>query len=93
MLTPMMLAPCLARVSRWGQSERSLQEVSGKSMWSQKVTYVGIDNDNSIIIVSSADLLPAPGEDVAPGVGEGGGGVVVALDVDSVARRTRLQLV
>ena len=48
--------------------------------------------DNSII-VSSADLLPAPGEDVAPGVGEGGGGVVVALDVDSVARRTRLQLV
>ena len=48
--------------------------------------------DNSII-VSSADLLPAPGEDVAPGVGEGGGGVVVALDVDSVTRRTRLQLV
>ena len=62
-------------------------------MWSQKVTYVGIDNDNSIIIVSFADLLPAPGEDVAPGVGEGGGGVVVALDVDSVTRRTRLQLV
>ena len=61
-------------------------------MWSQKVTYVGIDNDNSII-VSSADLLPAPGEDVAPGVGEGGGGVVVALDVHSVTRRTRLQLV
>ena len=46
MLTPMMLAPCLARVSRWGQSERSLQEVSGKSMWSQKVTFVGIGNDN-----------------------------------------------
>ena len=62
-------------------------------MWSQKVTYVGIDNDNSIVIVSSADLLLAPGEDVAPGVGEGGGGVVVALDVDSVTRRTRLQLV
>ena len=48
--------------------------------------------DNSII-VSSADLFPAPGEDVAPGVGEGGGGVVVAFDVDSVTRRTRLQLV
>ena len=31
MLTPMMLAPWLARLSRRGQSVRSLQEVRGKS--------------------------------------------------------------
>ena len=38
MLTPMMVAPWLARLSSWGQSVRSLHEVRGKSRWSQNVT-------------------------------------------------------
>ena len=49
MLTPMMLAPWLARLSRRGHSVRSLQEVRGKSRWSQYVTSFRLLKEHSLI--------------------------------------------